>query len=147
MEDDAFPTPTFTPTPKRPLTPNVVTVERVPDFSSISSHAFDHPTSPDERRSRRDSFEQEMRDAKIVYEDTMHSTAPIPAAAIAAAAAVVVEERERRRGRSPGPRPLPGEARKPTDKVQKEADRHYHETVIVHKIAEEEICHELSQGN
>ncbi len=64
--DDAFQTPKFSPTPKRPLTPNVVTVEREPDFSRFESLSFQESN---ERWSRKDAFEREQ-DANMVYDDT-----------------------------------------------------------------------------
>lgn len=62
VADDAFQTPIYSSTPKRPLTPMVVTVDREPDFSRLESLADDIP--PPVRLSRRDTYEQELREAE-----------------------------------------------------------------------------------
>ncbi|KAI0136582.1 hypothetical protein BJ170DRAFT_589556 [Xylariales sp. AK1849] len=138
VEDDAFATPQYT-TPKRPLTPMVVTVDREPNFSSFEVKEND--VKPPERMSRRDSYERELRDTKDVYDHvydlTKESTAPIGAAAIAAAtAALAAEERGRGRSRSRG-----GDAssrnRADFDPVQDEADRAYRRDLLARQAEED----------
>ncbi len=64
-----------------------------------------------------------MRDEKHIYDETHRSTAAI--------SAVTLEEREHERGRDRKTRTK--------DAVQEEADRHYRETVVARKLAEEQI--------
>ncbi|KAI1805996.1 hypothetical protein F4811DRAFT_197374 [Daldinia bambusicola] len=118
VADDAFPTPIYT-TPKRPLTPNVITVDREPNFSSPEDHS-----SP-ERLSRRDSYERQLHDAVEIYEAAEHATAPVSEVAFAAAAAAVTAED--RRGRS-----------HKKDVVQEDANRYYREAELARKIKDAE---------
>ncbi|KAI1661304.1 hypothetical protein F4813DRAFT_224436 [Daldinia decipiens] len=132
VADDAFQTPPHT-TPKRPLTPNVITVDREPNFS------------PD-RLSRRDSYERELRDAHEIYQTAEHATAPISGVAFAAAAAVVMAEDRRGRSHSRG-----GDAssrnrsrrdespKREKDAVQQDADRYYREAELARRIKDAEI--------
>ncbi|KAI8280199.1 Deleted in azoospermia protein 2 [Colletotrichum sp. SAR11_240] len=169
VADDAFQTPKYaTPknaTPKRPLTPQVVTVDREPNFDDSPPRKPDYSDSrmsrkdsfeleqrleqyqqgfrdrsrtPEPRR-RRDSFEEEKHAAKAIYDEVKHATAPVAAAALASA--IAVEEQRSRKHRSEhvtedGSRTSSQAAR---DAVQEEADRHYRETVLARKIAEDEI--------
>ncbi|KAI8203085.1 Deleted in azoospermia protein 2 [Colletotrichum sp. SAR 10_76] len=169
VADDAFQTPKYaTPknaTPKRPLTPQVVTVDREPNFDDSPPRKPDYSDSrmsrkdsfeleqrlehyqqgfrdrsrtPEPRR-RRDSFEEEKHAAKAIYDEVKHATAPVAAAALASA--IAVEEQRSRKHRSEhvtedGSRSSSQAAR---DAVQEEADRHYRETVLARKIAEDEI--------
>ncbi|KAI0854256.1 hypothetical protein F5Y00DRAFT_222638, partial [Daldinia vernicosa] len=132
VADDAFQTPPYT-TPKRPLTPNVITVDREPNFSP-------------ERLSRRDSYERELRDAHEIYQTAEHATAPISGVAFAAAAAAVMAEDRRGRSRSRG-----GDAssrnrsrrddspKREKDAVQEDADRYYREAELARRIRDAEI--------
>ncbi|EOO00542.1 putative involucrin repeat protein [Phaeoacremonium minimum UCRPA7] len=133
VDDDAFQTPLYSSTPMRPLTPAIVTVEREPDFSKFDDRSIDGG-----RMSRRDSFEEEMRDAKHIYDETSHSTAPIDPAAMAAAVAVVErEQREHKRGRDPEPRSPKDPSQR--EDAQAEADRYYAELRTARRLAEEKI--------
>ncbi|KAI8299857.1 Deleted in azoospermia protein 2 [Colletotrichum sp. SAR11_59] len=169
VADDAFQTPKYaTPknaTPKRPLTPQVVTVDREPNFDDSPPRKPDYSDSRMSRkdsfeleqrleqyqqgfrdrsrtpgpRRRRDSFEEEKHAAKAIYDEVKHATAPVAAAALASA--IAVEEQRSRKHRSEhvtedGSRTSSQAAR---DAVQEEADRHYRETVLARKIAEDEI--------
>ncbi|KAK2776465.1 involucrin repeat protein [Colletotrichum kahawae] len=169
VADDAFQTPKYaTPknaTPKRPLTPQVVTVDREPNFDDPPPRKPDYSDSrmsrkdsfeleqrleqyqqgfrdrsrTSEPRRRRDSFEEEKHAAKAIYDQVKHATAPVAAAALASA--IAVEEQRSRKHRSEhvtedGSRTSSQAAR---DAVQEEADRHYRETVLARKIAEDEI--------
>ncbi|KAI1649712.1 uncharacterized protein F4817DRAFT_13645 [Daldinia loculata] len=132
VADDAFQTPPYT-TPQRPLTPNVITVDREPNFSP-------------ERLSRRDSYERELRDAHEIYQTAEHATAPISGVAFAAAAAAVIAEDRRGRSHSRG-----GDAssrnrsrrdespKREKDAVQEDADRYYREAELARKIKDIEI--------
>ncbi|KAI0898218.1 hypothetical protein F4806DRAFT_350889 [Annulohypoxylon nitens] len=142
VADDAFPTPLYT-TPKRPLTPNVVTVEREPDFSRFEYKGDDSP--PQERLSRKDSYERELRDAHDVYEATEHATAPVSGAAFAAATAAILAEERRGRSHSRGGdassrnRSRRGESpRREKDAVQENANRYYREAELARRIKEED---------
>ncbi|KAI0383951.1 hypothetical protein F5Y04DRAFT_250084 [Hypomontagnella monticulosa] len=142
VADDAFPTPLHT-TPKRPLTPNVITVDREPDFSRFEASGDD--SRPLERLSRKDSYERELRDAQKVYEATEHATAPVSGAAFAAAAAAVIAEDRRGRSRSRGSdassrnRSRRGDSpKREKDAVQEDADRYYREAELARRIREEE---------
>ncbi|OTB06689.1 hypothetical protein M426DRAFT_106166 [Hypoxylon sp. CI-4A] len=142
VPEDAFQTPTYT-TPKRPLTPNIVTVDREPDFSKYDLE--DDEMHPPERLSRRDSYERELRDAREVYEATEHATAPVSEAAFAAAAAAVIAEDRRGRSRSRGGdassrnRSRRGDSpKREKDAVQEDADRYYREAELARRIREEE---------
>lgn len=156
VSDDAF-TMSQAATPKRPLTPNVVTIEREPNFDDSP------PRSPDARLSRRDSFEiermveeyrrgtqdvmqfqdprsghgyeEEEHEAKSILDEAKHAT--IPVAAVAVASAVAVE-----RGRQSSKHAKDSSrdsSRQERDTVQEEADRYYRETNIARKIASEEM--------
>ncbi|KAI1466732.1 uncharacterized protein F4812DRAFT_64046 [Daldinia caldariorum] len=118
VADDAFSTPPYT-TSKRPLTPNVITVDREPNFSSPEDHS-----SP-ERLSRRDSYERQLHDAVEIYEAAEHATAPVSEVAFAAAAATVMAED--RRGHS-----------HEKDVVQENANRYYREVELARKIKDAE---------
>ncbi|KAI1481713.1 hypothetical protein F4774DRAFT_407593 [Daldinia eschscholtzii] len=118
VADDAFSTPRYT-TPKRPLTPNVITVDREPNFSSPEDH------SSSERLSRRDSYERQLNNAVEIYEATEHATAPVSGIAFAAAAAAVIAED--RRGRS-----------HEKDVVQEDANRYYREAELARRIKDAE---------
>ncbi|KAI0135407.1 hypothetical protein F4814DRAFT_444228 [Daldinia grandis] len=132
VADDAFQTPPYT-TPKRPLTPNVITVDREPNFAS-------------ERLSRRDSYERELRDAREIYQTAEHATVPISGVAFAAATAAVLAEDRRGRNRSRG-----GDAssrnrsrrdespKREKDAVQEDADRYYREAELARRIRDAEI--------
>ena len=123
VANDAFPTPHFTPKP--PLTPDVVTVDREPDFSRLNSSAYEFPQG---RLSRKDSYELEVREARKTVEAAQHSTAPVDAAAMTAAiSTVVAERRAERTSRSIK-----------SDPVQEEANRYYRERELAHKIEEDE---------
>ncbi|KAF4982557.1 hypothetical protein FZEAL_1836 [Fusarium zealandicum] len=152
VSDDAF-TMSQTTTPKRPLTPNVVTVDREPNFDDSPPRT----SAVDARLSRRDSFEiermveeyrkgtqdashyqdprigheyqEEEHQAKSILDEAKHATAPVAAAAFASAIAVEQERSRERRGSS----------RPRRDAVQEEADRYYREACIARKIASDEM--------
>ncbi|KAM0345300.1 hypothetical protein ACHAPU_006699 [Fusarium lateritium] len=111
VADDAFTLSQRT-TPGRPLTPNVVTIEREPNFDDSPPRT----SADDARLSRRDSFEiermveeyqreprdkpqqqrsqtgneyqEEEREAKSILDEAKIATVPVAAAAVAAAIAV-----------------------------------------------------------
>ncbi|KAJ3473234.1 hypothetical protein NLG97_g10430 [Lecanicillium saksenae] len=144
----------------RPLTPNIVTIDREPNFDDYEPYV---PLTPSESRlSRKDSFEIEEQahgsrdhanlytrgshdyeegehEARSIYDQAKHATIPVTAAAVASAIAVEAERsRERRRDRydDEGSRDRNSWRR---DTVQEEADRYYRESVIARKIEEEQI--------
>ena len=153
--------------PARPLTPTVVTVDREPTFSDWAPR----PSIPDARLSRKDSFEieqmvedykkgaqgaprspeprrrntyeEEEKAAKDIYEETKHSTIPAAAGVIAAAVAVeTIKSRSRSRSRNRYDERSNGDRRermRDVDEVQERANRAYRESVIARKIAEDEI--------
>ncbi|KAJ4216285.1 hypothetical protein NW759_009532 [Fusarium solani] len=158
VSDDAF-TMSQATTPKRPLTPNVVTIEREPNFDDSPPRSL----ASDARLSRRDSFEiermveeyrrgtqdvmefqdprsghgyeEEEHEAKSILDEAKHAT--IPVAAVAVASAVAVE-----RGRQSSEHAKDSSrdsSRQERDTVQEEADRYYRETCIARKIASEEM--------
>ncbi|WDK13768.1 hypothetical protein CGRA01v4_05049 [Colletotrichum graminicola] len=164
VADDAFQTPKYA-TPKRPLTPQVVTVDREPSFDNSPPRKPDYSESrmsrkdsfeleqrleqyqqaaqdrsrPPASRRRGDSIEEEERVAKSIYDEAKNATVPIAAAAVAAAIAAEAE-RSRRHRRDQVTKDGPGdESQAVKDAVQEEADRYYRETVIARKIAKEEI--------
>ncbi|PMB65881.1 hypothetical protein BM221_008079 [Beauveria bassiana] len=144
----------------RPLTPNIVTIDREPNFDDYEPYL---PLEPSESRlSRKDSFEIQERpqdyqvhpkrydhgihvyeegehEASSIYDQAKHATIPVAAAAVASAIAVETERsRERRRGQydEEGSRDR-GSWRR--DTVQEEADKYYRESVIARKIEEEQM--------
>ncbi|KAK3940090.1 hypothetical protein QBC46DRAFT_314531, partial [Diplogelasinospora grovesii] len=135
VPNDAFQTPIYgSATPTRPLTPQVFTVDREPKFDDDDhEHEGLKPDEEDERRSRRDSFEDELRRARSVMDETTHSTISAKPEVIATAVSVVqAEEREYGKHRGRDPEPV-------RDPVLEEANRHYREKMIARKIAEEQI--------
>lgn len=82
------------------------------------------PTPEQARKSRRDSFEDEMRDAEHIHDEARHSTAPIDAVAMTAAIAATEHSRRHHddddddegRGRSKGRTP---------EEIQEDANRSY----------------------
>ncbi|KAK2058700.1 hypothetical protein LY76DRAFT_616324 [Colletotrichum caudatum] len=164
VADDAFQTPKYA-TPKIPLTPQVVTVDREPSFDNSPPRKPDYSES---RMSRKDSFEleqrleqyqqgaqdrsrtpgprrregsieEEERVAKAIYDEAKHATVPIAASAVAAAIAVEVERSRRHRRDQVTKDGSRDESQAVKDAVQEEADRYYRETVIARKIAKEEM--------
>ncbi|GJC83852.1 hypothetical protein ColLi_06690 [Colletotrichum liriopes] len=164
VADDAFQTPKYA-TPKRPLTPQVVTVDREPNFDSSPPRKPDYSESRMSRKDsfeleqrleryqqgardrsrtpgphrRRDSIEDEERAAKLIYDEAKHATVPVAAAAVASA--IAVEEERSRKHRhdqttEDGSRNRPQAVK---DVVQEEADKYYRETVIARKIAKDEM--------
>ncbi|KAF5591802.1 uncharacterized protein FSUBG_10383 [Fusarium subglutinans] len=162
VADDAFTVSQRT-TPGRPLTPNVVTIEREPNFddSPPSSSAVDA------RLSRRDSFEiermvdeyrrethdppqrrdtqashefaEDERKARSILDEAKHATIPVAAAAIASAVAVELE-RSQEHGQHHYPNNRSQDSsRGRKDTVQEEADRFYREACIARKIASDEL--------
>lgn len=87
------------------------------------------PLEDDHRKSRRESFEDELRDAKHIYEESMHSTAPI--SAVDMAAAIAATERARHRDEPERGRTLT----KTQDLVQENANAYYH----ARRMAEREV--------
>ncbi|KAF5019582.1 hypothetical protein F66182_8413 [Fusarium sp. NRRL 66182] len=158
VSDDAF-TMSQTTTPGRPLTPNVVTIEREPNFDDSPPRT----SAADARLSRRDSFEiecmaeeyrreaqgtshyrdpragheyeEEEHKAKSILDEAKHATVPVAAAAFASAVAVEHERsQERRTSQYSKDRSKPRK-----DVVQEEADRYYREACIARKIASDEL--------
>ncbi|KAK8033023.1 involucrin repeat protein [Apiospora marii] len=137
VADDAFQTPKNA-TPNRPLTPNVVFVEREPDFSKLELTEAD--TRPRERLSRRDSYERELERAKEIYEETKRATAPIQASGMAAAMAAVEEERRGRNPRRGGDSTSRTRSRHdtpPRDAILEAADRYYRQQVIAQQTIQD----------
>ncbi|KAK3988114.1 hypothetical protein QBC44DRAFT_110588 [Cladorrhinum sp. PSN332] len=125
VPDDAFPTPTYA-TPARPLTPQVHTVEREPEWARL-----DPEPDPDGRLSRRDSYENELRISQSNADEGSRSATPPEQMGNS-------QGRERSQVRSPSRQR--GRDREPVrDLVQEEADRYYREQKMADKIAEEEI--------
>ncbi|KAK8089828.1 hypothetical protein PG997_004789 [Apiospora hydei] len=140
VADDAFQTPKNATTPNRPLTPNVVFVEREPDFSRFELTEAD--TKPQERLSRRDSYERELEHAKEVYKEAKHATAPVEPTGMAAAMAAVEEERRgrnRRRGGDSTSRTRSRHDTPPRDAILEAADRYYRQQVIAQQIVEDHV--------
>ncbi|KAK1714824.1 LOW QUALITY PROTEIN: hypothetical protein BDP67DRAFT_554485 [Colletotrichum lupini] len=164
VADDAFQTPKYA-TPKRPLTPQVVTVDREPNFDDspprkpdysesrmsrkdsfelekrleqYQQGARDRSRTPEPRR-RRDSLQEEQHAAKSIYDEAKHATVPIAAAAIASAIAVEEERSRKHRNDHVTEDGSRDRSRTTKDAVQEEADRYYRETVIARKIAKDEI--------
>lgn len=116
VPDDAFRTRD---SPLRAASPVIIDVTPAPS----------PPLEEEHRRSRRDSFEDEMRDAKHIYDESMHSTAPISAVDMAAALAATEKARhhdEPERGRT---------LHKTQDLVQDQANAYYH----ARRMAEREV--------
>lgn len=116
VPDDAFRTRD---SPLRAASPIIIDVTPAPSPPSEEVH----------RKSRRDSFEDEMRDAKHIYDESMHSTAPISAVDMAAAIAATEKARhhdEPERGRT---------LHKTQDTIQEEANAYYH----ARRMAEREV--------
>ncbi|RYP17774.1 hypothetical protein DL765_004352 [Monosporascus sp. GIB2] len=133
VSNDAFQTPSFG-TPQRPLTPNVVTVDREPDFSRLElSDNFE----PSGRLSRRDEYERELRAAQKAYESAQHAAAPIDAAAMTAAVPAVMAGTCSDRD-SPLRQRDPVKKEADRDDVQEAANRYYREREFVHKIKTDE---------
>ncbi|KAI5866600.1 hypothetical protein GGS23DRAFT_551237, partial [Durotheca rogersii] len=141
VTDDAFQPPVHA-TPRRPLTPNVITIDREPNFSPFKPEDDRPPFL--ERESRRDSYERELRDARRVHEETNHATAPLNAAPLASAAPVIVAEdrgRSHNRGTDSTSRNRSRRSESPTrgeDAVLADANRYYREAELARKAKEEE---------
>ncbi|UKZ66738.1 uncharacterized protein TrAtP1_007910 [Trichoderma atroviride] len=168
VADDAFNTPQFN-TPRRPLTPQVVTVERVPNFTESSQPPSSgrQQTRPDIRLSRKDTYdiqmaeeerrrgndsgsrhrdprddhgyEEEEREARSILDEAKRSTIPVAAVAVASAIAVEEERSRERRRRDYSDDGSRDRSRPHKDVVQEEADKYYRESVIARKIASDEI--------
>lgn len=149
VPDDAFQTPQNA-TPMRPLTPQIVTVAREPNFDDSPPRS----AVSTGRLSRRDSFEIENRSAdpskgheyeedehaaRSIYDEARHATVPISAAAVASAIAIERARSEERRRSGLSEDGSRDRSRPDKDTVQAEADRRYRESVIARKIAGEEI--------
>lgn len=116
VPDDAFRTRD---SPLRAASPVIIDVTPAPS----------PPPDQMDRKSRRESFEDEMRDAKHIYDESMHSTAPISAVDMAAAIAATDKARhhdEPERGRT---------LVKTQDLVQEQANAYYH----ARRMAEREV--------
>lgn len=100
------------------------TLVRAPSPMIIDVSPAPSPTPEQARKSRRESFEDERREARHIYEEATHSTAPIDAVDMAAAIAATEHSRRQHekewRSRS---RSRSG-SRTPED-IQEEADRTY----------------------
>ncbi|KAL2154807.1 hypothetical protein VTH82DRAFT_3483 [Thermothelomyces myriococcoides] len=125
VPDDAFPTPAHSP-PQRPLTPVIYTVESEPDWAREEARKSDD--EPEERLSRRCSYEREQKAAQASTGQTLHST--------------IQDEKDsearRARSRSREP-PRPRDSEPVRDPVQEEANRLYRESRMAQRKAEEEI--------
>jgi len=125
VADDAFQTSSYQ-TPKRPLTPNVVSVDREPDFSKpINMNLF-----PTERLSRKDSYERDVRAAQEAHEARYGSSKPINAAVVAAAVTASAVAGRQRRNTGGGDREV--------DPIQEQVDRQWREQEKSRKAQEEE---------
>lgn len=132
VANDAFPTPQYSP-PERSRTPHIETVERAPAWAQLEAEP-----NEEQRLSRRDSFENELRQAQAIVDETNHPTIPAEAGVVAAAVSVVQGRGARSRSRSCDPRGR-GRDREPVrDPVQEEANRYYREKKMADKIAEDE---------
>ncbi|KAL6887910.1 hypothetical protein GGI43DRAFT_388267 [Trichoderma evansii] len=168
VANDAFNTPQFN-TPRRPLTPEVVTVERVPNFAGSTqppssgrqqTHSdvrlsrkdtYDIQMAEEERRRGNDSgsrrrdprdsyeYEEEEREARSILDEAKRSTIPVAAVAVASAIAVEEERSRERRRRDFSDDGSRDRSRPYKDSVQEEADKYYRESVIARKIASDEI--------
>ncbi|OHW95622.1 hypothetical protein CSPAE12_05791, partial [Colletotrichum incanum] len=164
VADDAFQTPKYA-TPKRPLTPQVVTVDREPKFDDSPPRKPDYSESRMSRKDsfeleqrleryqqgaqdrsrtpgphrRRDSIEEEEHAAKLIYDEAKHATVPIAAAAVASAIAVEEERSRKHRHDQTTEDGSRNRTQAVKDAVQEEADRYYRETVIARKIAKDEM--------
>lgn len=116
VPDDAFRTRD---SPLRAASPVIIDVTPAPS----------PPLEEEHRKSRRDSFEDEMRDAKHIYDESMHSTAPI--SAVDMAAAIAATERARHHDEPERGRTL----HKTQDNIQEEANAYYH----ARRMAEREV--------
>ncbi|KIL95230.1 hypothetical protein FAVG1_02163 [Fusarium avenaceum] len=162
VADDAFTLSQRT-TPRRPLTPNVVTVDREPNFDDSPPRT----SAADARLSRRDSFEiermvedyhrdsqdvpqqrkpqtgreyeQEEREAKSILDEAKKATIPVAAVAVASAVAVEHERSKEKRKSKSSKGKSQKNSRGRKDAVQEEADRYYRESCIARKIASEEM--------
>ncbi|KAI5927804.1 hypothetical protein F4810DRAFT_283600 [Camillea tinctor] len=141
VADDAFPTPLHT-TPKRSPTPNIVTVEREPDFSDLK-FSHDPPRErPRERMSRKDSYELELQKSRDITVE--QSPAPVNEVAPAEPAATLTtdDRRGRRRGRGgdSSSRHRSHHSQSPPrsrDRVQDDADRIWREEMLARRIRDE----------
>lgn len=116
VPDDAFRTRD---SPLRAASPVIIDVTPAPS----------PPLEEADRKSRRQSFEDELRDAKHIYDESMHSTAPI--SAVDMAAAIAATERARHRDEPERGRTLT----KTQDLVQENANAYYH----ARRMAEREV--------
>jgi hypothetical protein len=107
VPDDAFRTRD---SPLRAASPVIIDVTPAPS----------PPLEQADRKSRPESFVNELRDAKHIYEESMHSTAPIPA--VDMAAAIGATERAQHRDQPERGRTLT----KTQDIVQENANAYYH---------------------
>ncbi|KAG5819017.1 hypothetical protein H9Q74_009722 [Fusarium xylarioides] len=162
VADDAFTVSQRT-TPGRPLTPNVVTIEREPSFDDSPPSS----SAADARLSRRDSFEiermvdeyrrethdppqrhdtqaghefeEDERKAKYILDEAKHATIPVAVAAIASAVAVEHERSQEHGNSRYSNNRSQDSSRGRKDTVQEEADRFYREACIARKIASDEL--------
>ncbi|KAK8924920.1 hypothetical protein VCV18_005346 [Metarhizium anisopliae] len=146
--------------PTRPLTPTVVTVDREPNFD-------DPPLleQSDTRLSRKDSFEMERmakeyhkgardylegtdsrrhdyeereHEARTIYDEAKHSTAPIAAAAVASAVAMEMDRSTDHHRNGYVDDGSHDYSKSSKDPVQEEADRYYREKMTAERNAAEE---------
>ncbi|KAI0600237.1 hypothetical protein F4775DRAFT_546853, partial [Biscogniauxia sp. FL1348] len=137
VADDAFPTPLHT-TPKRSPTPNIVTIDREPDFSDLK---FSHDP-PRERLSRKDSYELELHERRDIASEQSPTPANEAVPAVPAATLTTDDHRGRRRGRggdsSSRHRSRHSESpRRSRDRVQDDADRVWREEMLARRIRDE----------
>lgn len=123
VPDDAFQTPIYGSTPARPLTPEIVVVDREPPKFDIVSEPEDEFA---ERRSRLDEFETAQRRERIRAGDSPKS--PDTPVATHGVVSPPAEDSARKR-----------EAEPVRDPVLEEANRVYRESKMKTKMVEEEI--------
>ncbi|KAI1485464.1 hypothetical protein F5X96DRAFT_682790 [Biscogniauxia mediterranea] len=133
VADDAFPTPLHT-TPKRSPTPNVVTIDREPDFSDLK---FSHDP-PQERLSRKDSYEL----GRGVAAEQSRAPANEDVPATSAASLTTDDRRGRRRGHGgdSSSRHRSRHSQSPhrsRDRVQDDADRVWREEMLARRIRDD----------
>lgn len=103
---------------------SAVTVIRAPSPMIIDVTPAPSPQPEERRKSRRDSFEDETRNAQHIYDEATHSTAPI--AAVDMAAAIAATERSRRQHEKEWrSRSSSRSGSKTPEDIQEEADRTY----------------------
>lgn len=144
VADDAFATPQDSRTPE-PV--EVVTVDREPSYIRRRSSSLRDSQSQDDYSDPRYYHEASVRtagEAKSMYDEIEHFTAPIEMGAIGAAVAAVTAEESRNvrrasRDRNERRKAYGAPSEEERDLVQEEADRVYREAVLARQMASEEV--------